>query len=529
MRPLSEEARRVIGAHQAVSILITGNDWSKAINTIVLSDKYAAWRGYDARRTGEGIYSLVCRSNRPLRLTQAQFEAHPAWRNFSGEAGRHPPLRGLLAAPFISRTGKNLGLIQLSDKHEGDFSETDEAILVQLAHIASVAIENARLYEKLREQHRRKDEFLATLAHELRNPLAPIRNGLQIMQLAGDNRQAFQSAREMMSRQVQYMVRLIDDLLDLSRISRGKIELRRESVELATVLHNAIETSRPLIQAAGHELSVELPPTRVWLNADPTRMAQVVANLLNNAAKYTHEPGHIWLSAAQEGDTAVIRVRDSGIGIPRDMLPRIFDMFVQIDAATGLAQGGLGIGLTLVKTLVVMHQGTVEARSEGPGKGSEFIVRLPMITESLGIQSPKQKDGLPSVRSPARRVLVVDDNVNAAQSLVLFLKMMGHDTALAHDGPSALEVARSYRPELVLLDIGLPGLNGYEVARRLRQQPGLCDAVLVAITGWGQDEDRRRGKEAGFDYHLTKPADPAALKGLLASLPPATARRTESD
>jgi CheY-like chemotaxis protein/two-component sensor histidine kinase len=316
------------------------------------------------------------------------------------------------------------------------------------------------------------------------------------------------------------MVRLIDDLLDLSRVSRGKIELRRERVELATVLHNAIETSRPLIEAAGHELTVTLPPARVWLEADPTRLAQVVANLLNNAAKYTKEGGHIWLTAEQAGGEAVIRVRDTGVGIPAEMLPRIFEMFAQVGTSLERSQGGLGIGLTLVKSLVEMHQGTVEARSEGPGKGSEFVVRLPVAEEQLGIQPRRPAADGPAAPGTARRILVVDDNVDAAESLALLLQLKGHDTRLAHDGHGALEAAQAYRPDVVLLDIGLPGLNGFEVARRFRQLPELRDVFLVALTGWGQEEDRRRGQEAGFDHHLTKPADPAAIEKLLASLRP---------
>jgi PAS domain S-box-containing protein len=429
-------------------------------------------------------------------------------------------LRSYLCVPLGSR-GKALGVLTFATGESGRRYTPEELRAAEdLARRAVIAIENANLYRALQDSDRRKDEFLATLAHELRNPLAPVRNALQIIQLAGNNREAVQSAREMMGRQVQHMVRLIDDLLDLSRISRGKIQLRKELVELATVLHNAIETSRPLIEAARHDLAVTLPPTRIWLDADPTRLAQVVANLLNNAAKYTREGGRIWLSAGQEGDTAIIRVRDNGIGIPREMLPRIFDMFAQVDTALGRSQGGLGIGLTLVRSLVEMHHGTVEAQSEGAGKGSEFIVRLPVAAERLSIHPAQpQEGGLYTPQGAARRILVVDDNVDAAQSLGILLKMMGHDTALAHDGASALEVAEAYRPDLVLLDIGLPRLNGYEVARRLRQQPGLRDVVLVAVSGWGQEEDRRRGREAGFDFHLTKPVDPVALKKLLASLP----------
>jgi signal transduction histidine kinase/putative methionine-R-sulfoxide reductase with GAF domain len=377
LQVIAEEARRIIGAHQARTSLTIVGEWSQAINTVSMSDKYAPWRSYDAPTTGKGIYAEVCRTNRPMRLTHAELVAHPAWRNFSGEEGRHPPMRGWLAAPFVSRSGKNLGLIQLTDKYEGDFAESDEAILVQLTHIASVAIENARLYDALREQDRRKDEFLATLAHELRNPLAPIRTGLEILKVAGDGERG-KKLRDMMERQVGHMVRMVDDLLDVSRITRGKVELRKERVELGAVVESAVETSQPLIQAARHSLDVELPAKPLLLDADPTRLAQVFANLLNNAAKYTPAGGRIRIAAALDGAGVVVRVEDTGVGIPADMLPKVFDMFIQVGRSIDRAQGGLGIGLTLVRELVLLHGGTIDAASDGPGRGSTFTVRLPL-------------------------------------------------------------------------------------------------------------------------------------------------------
>lgn len=436
-------------------------------------------------------------------------------------------VQSALSVPILTADKQVLGFFEVHNKLDrAGFTPADEEQLLAVAQTASIAIQNALAYRTvqqteaaLRDSDRRKDEFLATLAHELRNPLAPIRNGLQIMQMAGTNPGVLRSTQEMMERQVQHMVHLIDDLLDLSRVSRGKIQLRKERIELGTLLQNAIETSRPLIQAARHEFTVQLPPNRIWLEADATRIAQVVGNLLNNSAKYTKEGGHIWLTAEQSGHEAVIRVRDNGIGIPPAMLPRIFDMFAQVETALGRSQGGLGIGLTLVKSLVEMHGGKVEAHSAGPDRGSEFIIRLPMATTNLGSARPKRRDtDVPNRPRQARRILVVDDNVDGAQSLGLVLRMLGHSTALAHDGQMALEVAQSYRPDLILLDIGLPGLNGYEVAERLRQLPDFRDVVLVAVTGWGQEEDRRRSKEAGFDHHLTKPADPAVIEQFLKSL-----------
>src|SRR5712692_3032446 len=331
LRVITEEARRIIDTHQSVGSMTVNEQWAQAINAIALSDKYAAWRTYDAKPDGSGIYAVVCRTNKPLRLTQAELEAHPAWRRFGREVANHPPLRGWLAAPFVGRDGRNLGLIQLSDKVDGgDFTAADEAILMQLAYIASVAIENARLYDSLRETDRRKDEFLATLAHELRNPLAPIRNAIQVIRLSSD-RAAREQARTMMERQLTQMVRLVDDLLDVSRITRGKIELRKEQVELAAVVASAVETSRPLIEASGHELAVKLPPGPIPLDADLTRLTQVFSNLLNNAAKYTEQGGHIWLTAERHGGEVIVKVRDTGIGVPADMLPKIFEMFIQVD------------------------------------------------------------------------------------------------------------------------------------------------------------------------------------------------------
>jgi PAS domain S-box-containing protein len=392
--------------------------------------------------------------------------------------------------------------------------------------------------EALRDADRRKDEFLATLAHELRNPLAPLRNGLQVLNQISSQEEVVVQTREMMSRQLAQMVRLIDDLLDISRITRGKIELRKERVELAVVVRSAVETNRPVIEQAGHELTVSLPPEPVYLMADPTRLAQIILNLLNNAARYTEPGGRIGLTveladelkdpatAAEKPSEVVIRVRDNGTGIPAEMLPRIFEMFTQVDRSLERSQGGLGIGLTLVRSLVEMHGGTVTAHSDGLGRGSEFVVHLPLAPEwDAGATPAIEGTGpapslraLPLMRSsaPARRILVVDDNRDAALSLALLLQLAGYQTHTAHDGPAALDAARAFRPEIVLLDIGLPGLNGYEVARRLRKDLGLTDAVLVALTGWGQDEDRRLAREAGFDHHLVKPVDPQELRAELA-------------
>lgn len=368
--------------------------------------------------------------------------------------------------------------------------------------------------DELAEAHRHKDEFLATLAHELRNPLAPIRNAVQYLGMEGLKGSDVKTARDVIARQVTVMVRLIDDLLDVSRLSRNKLDIRKQRIELARVVDSAVESSRPLIQQCGHELTVSLPPQPLHLDADPVRLAQVFMNLLNNAAKYTRRGGHIWLTAEQEGSDALISVRDNGIGIPGDMLARIFDMFTQVDRSLERSQGGLGIGLTLVRRLLDLHDGSIEAHSKGPDAGSEFVVRLPLIQPPQ--EPPPRSDRPRATILSGCRILVVDDNKDSADSLKMLLRLKGNDLHTAYDGLEAVAEAETFRPELVLLDIGLPKLNGYDVARRIRQQPWGLHMVLVALTGWGQDEDRRRSQEAGFNFHIVKPVDLAALEELLA-------------
>ncbi|MEO5989561.1 MAG: PAS domain S-box protein [Candidatus Eisenbacteria bacterium] len=378
--------------------------------------------------------------------------------------------------------------------------------------------------EALRDADRRKDEFLATLAHELRNPLAPIRNSLQILKMPRVDLATVQQTRDMMERQVHHLVRLVDDLLDVSRVMRGKIELRREPVELATIVARAVETAQPLIEVQEHRLELSLPAESLLLDADPVRLAQVVCNLLTNAAKYTEANGCIWLTAQRDGDQAVLRVRDNGIGLTPEMLPHVFELFVQVDHASTKAQGGLGIGLTLVKNLVEMQGGTVSAHSAGLGKGCEFVVRLPLLVQKH--QQPHEPDIAEEQAEPARssghRLLVVDDNQDAAISFAMLLRLQGHEVRVAHNGPMALQMAQDHAPDVVFLDIGMPGMDGYEVARQMRRQPGNEHVVLAALTGWGQQEDRRRTEEAGFNHHFVKPPDLKAVESLLSQLPTRT-------
>jgi signal transduction histidine kinase len=381
--------------------------------------------------------------------------------------------------------------------------------------------ERDRLVVRLREEDERKDKFLATLAHELRNPLAPLRNGLQIMRLAQGDAEALERVRSMMERQLGQMVHLIDDLLDLSRISHGKIDLRVERIELAKAVQQAIDTSRPSIAQADHELLIKFPPDPIYVDADLTRLVQVFSNLLNNAAKFTEPGGRIRLAMHQAGTEAVISVQDSGIGIPKEMLPHIFEMFTQVEGNLERSKGGLGIGLSIVKRLVEMHGGSIEASSDGLGRGSEFIVRLPLALSFAGDHPTDQSDSIDS--STSHRILVVDDNVDAAESLAMLLTAMGNETVTAHGGLQALEVAAAYRPDVLFLDIGMPKMNGYEVSRRIRQQAWGKDIVLIALTGWGQEEDKRRSMEAGFDFHLIKPVCPEALEELLTGVTSAKA------
>jgi PAS domain S-box-containing protein len=374
-----------------------------------------------------------------------------------------------------------------------------------------------KMEEALRDADRRKDEFLAILAHELRNPLAPIRNSLHILRMNNQQDPTADLVGEMIERQVNHMVRLVDDLMEVSRITRGKIELRREPVELAAVVRSAVETSRPLIDAGRHQLAVTIPSDPLIIEGDAVRLTQVIANLLNNAAKYTDDGGQIWLTVRRDGGDVTISVRDTGTGIAANMLPHVFDLFTQAGRATGRSQGGLGIGLTLVKSLVEMHGGTVEAKSKGIGHGSEFVVRLPSATGPQPIEQSRRM-GMPAPPLAPRRVLVVDDNRDAAASLGMLLKLLGAEVRVAFNGQDALEALESFRPSVVLLDIGMPGMDGHEVARRVRQQPEFHDVTLIALTGWGQEDDRRRSESAGFDHHLIKPADVNALQTLLISL-----------
>jgi signal transduction histidine kinase len=376
--------------------------------------------------------------------------------------------------------------------------------------------ERERTERLLSDADRRKDEFIAVLAHELRNPLAPIRHAIDVIRLSGDDPALVQSAHGIIERQVSHITRLVDDLLEISRINQGKIDLRMERVELASILASAVETSRPAIDAGQHQLFIDIPRETLVVHADPVRLAQVFTNLLNNAARYMDDGGRICLQARRDGDQVLVLVSDRGFGIPTDMLQRIFEMFSQVDRGAGVTRGGLGIGLSLVRKLVVMHGGDVEARSEGSGKGSEFLVRLPLVSGSSADELRSQD--LPVGLGRSHRVLVADDNREAADSLGMLLRMLGAQVQVAYCGRDALALITGYEPDAVLLDLGMPDMDGYEVGRRIREDPRLRRVKLIAVTGWGRNGDRQRSRAIGFDHHLTKPVELGALRAVLGSL-----------
>ena len=416
--------------------------------------------------------------------------------------------------------------------HEIMIERPDGQRLTALAHASPIHNEMGRLIgavnvlvdisdrkrseDALKEADRSKNEFLATLAHELRNPLAPIRAAVKTLQIKSPTPES-QAALDVIERQTRQMTRLIDDLLDVARITSNKLELRREQIELRDVLKAAVETSRPLIEQGGHKLTVRSPSAPIHIDGDPVRLAQVVSNLLNNAAKYTERGGRIWLTATRKGNDAVIKVRDTGIGISAEVMPQIFQMFAQADRAINGSAGGLGIGLTLVKRLIEMHGGTITAQSEGRGKGSEFIMRVPTTSACVSQPEIPTEEATTETSKPIR-ILVVDDNQDSADSLGLLLQLLGNEVRIAHDGLAGVNLANEFQPRVVLLDIGLPTLNGFEAAERIRQQPWGKEAVMIAVTGWGETVDRQRSKKAGFDYHLVKPVDPDVLTRLLQTL-----------
>ena len=432
----------------------------------------------------------------------------------NGNSAPHVSLASGVVLPLLAR-GRTLGALLLAISTSKRVYDGADLIMAQeLAGRAATAIDNARLYRDLQEADRRKNQFLSMLAHELRNPLAPILNGVLALQTESLSPDQGASVTEMIERQARHLARMVDDLLDISRITEGKIRLHLETVSLAKVVQRALEVSEPLIAARRQELKVSLPQEDLTIEADPVRLAQVLSNLLNNAAKFTPDGGHIGLTVERDGDDVCFKVSDTGIGIPPEMLASIFDLFTQVEATLDRSHGGLGIGLTLVRRLVELHGGSVRAFSPGRNQGSEFVVRLPRHAEILPAPQPDGQTR-PTFVGRQRRILVIDDNVDAADSLAMLLRVAGHEVQTAKDGPTALSGVSAFQPEVALVDIGLPIMDGYEVARHLRQElhSGL---LLIALTGYGQKEDFDRSRKAGFDHHLIKPTDPGVLMDLMA-------------
>jgi signal transduction histidine kinase/ActR/RegA family two-component response regulator len=455
---------------------------------------------------GQAVCGAVAQTHQPITATYIQQSDDTRVQLVKGFGIRVYACNPLLAGNRL------LGTLSFASRTRDTFEPDELEFLRTICRYITVAYERLGLVRQLREADRKKDDFIALLAHELRNPLAPIRNGLQVLRLSRGDAEAAAQARSMMDRQLSHMVRLIDDLLDISRINRNKMELRRSRVLLRDVVVSALETARPLIDEAGHELRVSLPGRPVFLDADLTRLAQVFSNLLTNSAKYTEHGGHIWLTADRRGGEVIVSVRDTGIGIPRESLENIFDMFSQVDRSIERSSGGLGIGLALVKGLVEMHGGQVRAESEGEGKGSTFIVTLPAAVDQA---APAPSTTANSLAAAGRRILVVDDNWDGADSLATMLKLLGNEVRTAHDGVAAVEVAGQFRPEVILMDVGMPKLNGLEAARRIRGEAWGRDMTIIALTGWGQEDDRERSRDAGCDGHLVKPVNLSDLEQLL--------------
>jgi PAS domain S-box-containing protein len=509
-RQESDRAQQLLTARLLASIVESSDDAiiSKSLDGVIQSWNAAAVRvfGYTADQAVGRHISLVIPPDRIAEEDQiiSALKAGRRIEHFETERMRSDGRRvsvSLTVSPVKDDTGNVTG----ASKIVRDITDRKRA-----------EAERERFVAELAEADRRKNEFLAMLAHELRTPLAPISNAIRALRAGGGAGESAEAAYGLLERQAGQMARLVDDLLDLSRITRGRIELRSEVVELAPIVQQAVEAARSLYDSMRHELTVTIPDHPVYLNADCVRLAQVIGNLLNNAAKFTDRGGHIWLTVSEENRTLVIRVRDNGIGLAADKLPRIFDMFTQVDTTLERSRDGLGIGLTLVKTLVEMQNGTVEAHSEGPGLGSEFIVRIPIVVDAPSLE-PITGAERPS---PGRgqRILIVDDSDDGAESLSLLLQVSGYETHKAYDGVEAVEAAERLKPDAILLDIGLPRLNGYEACRQIRHQPWGARVVLVALTGWGMEEDRDKSRDAGFDHHLVKPVDTAVLLKLLGTL-----------
>ena len=527
---ITEQARDIIEAHQSVTSMSVDDNWAQAINAVSLSDKYAQWRDYDEKSDGSGIYTLVCRMQRPMRMTQAELEAHPAWRGFGKEASNHPPMRGWLAVPLTSREGKNIGLIQLSDKYEGEFTQEDEAILVQLAQMASAAIDNARLYQESQQANRLKDEFLATLSHELRSPLNAMLGWLSLLRTRKFDEATRTRALETIERNAKSQAQLVEDILDVSRIIRGQLRLNVRPVNLVPVMEAAIDTVRPAASSKNLQLQCVLDPSAGPVSGDSDRLQQIVWNLLTNAVKFTPKGGHVQIRLERINSHVEITVTDTGQGIRADFLPFVFDRFRQADSSITRSFSGLGLGLAIVRHLVELHGGTVHADSPGEGLGATFTVKLPLMAVSMTANDTQRVHptvggtvsfkNFPSLEG--LRVLVVDDEADARELLTQLLNEFGVEVVAVATADEAIRVLmeQASRLNILVSDIGMPNQDGYTLLRRVRallpENGGQIPAV--ALTAYARTEDRTAALLAGFQSHVAKPVELGELIAVIANL-----------
>ncbi|MBN1208935.1 MAG: GAF domain-containing protein [Myxococcaceae bacterium] len=520
LQVITEQARELIGAHQAVTSLTTGEDWGQAIHTVSLSEKYAAWRGCSARGDGSGLYAEVCRTHRPVRMTQAELEAHPAWRGFGAHAATHPPLRGWLAVPLVGRNGRNLGLLQLSDRYDGEFTAEDEAILLQLARLAAVAIENARLMAESQAANRAKDEFLAVMSHELRTPLTAVLGWTQMLRTRRDEAAVRDKGLEVIERNARSLAQLIEDVLDVSRILTGKLTLHRRAVELAGVVQAAVEVVRPRAEQKGVELVMEVGAGQVA--GDPGRLQQVLWNLLANAVKFTPAGGRVEVRLERGETDWWVRVKDTGQGLRPEALPHLFERFWQADGSSTREHGGLGLGLAIVRHLVELHGGAVEVESAGLGHGATFTVRLPVpaVLPEPEHAAASGEGAAPAARLEGVKVLLVEDAEDARELITLLLRERGAQVRAVAHGREAMECLAEVVPDVLVSDIGLPGEDGHALLKRVREWAEARDHWLpaIALTAYASAEDARRAYRAGFQVHMAKPLEPEALVEAVARL-----------
>ncbi|AFZ24593.1 PAS domain S-box [Cylindrospermum stagnale PCC 7417] len=519
LRLITDQAREIIATHQSVTSMTDSDNWAQAIHTVSLSDKYAQWRDYNQQPDGSGIYTLVCRTQRVTRMTQAELEAHPNWHGFSLEESKHPPMRGWLAAPLTSRNGKNLGLIQLSDKYEGDFTPEDEAILVQLAQMASSAIDNAQLYEASQQANRVKDEFLAVLSHELRSPLSPILGWSQLLQTHSLDAAKTHQALTVIERNAKLQAELIDDLLDVSKILQGKLSLNICQVDLTSMIQGAIETVRLAAVAKSIQIQTMFKPNVGKVSGDPSRLQQVIWNLLSNAVKFTDVGGLVNIQLERLGSQAQITVSDTGKGISPDFLPYVFDYFRQADATTTRKFGGLGLGLAIVRHLVELHGGTVQAQSLGVGQGTTFTVLLPLILP-LPETNQESQQSRQSLDLSGVKILVVDDDVDTREFIAFLLEQYGASVRVVASAREVLTALTQSRPDVLLSDIGMPEEDGYMLIQQVRTLPpdkgGLIPAI--ALTAYAGEINYQQALKAGFEKHIPKPVEPDKLVEAISNL-----------